>query len=602
MDDAQHPLVPSNSSSRAGEGREGTPPLDADGERSTPPAAGEEETEAAPPRCPSRQPRPITPETRAEIVALHAFYGQREIAKRVHLSRKIVRRVLSEEGHSAMPTSTARAASRKASKLAPFRAQIEELVQKGLTISRILREIRGDDPAKGYQGGRTALAQYVGALRAQIAAPSPKAKRRFETDRAVELQVDWSPYVIPIGGVPTRVHCLGCLLCYSRKLFVYFFPNERQTTLFEGLAMAFEYFDGVTQRVVVDRMAQAVLGTIGPQGRPLWNPRFREFARYYAFDPFACKVRDPNRKGKKEKSFRLVWDDLLKGTEPRSWEELNGEMRPRWLDGLPLVGNNRVHGTTGRVPNEAWLEERPLLTRLPESRFPAHEDEVRVVDADSTLSVAGTRYTVPSQLANSSVPVRLFALHFEVLDRGGHVVFTRPYAQGREKKRLQIDPSHYPPLRRGRDRQAGSSRGEDAFVQRFPTLAPLAAGIKLRMKTLAGIHFRALLRLVDRWGEEAFVAAATRVQEYGRFDATAVRRVLEHEHPLPAGDLDLPPLGNAAVTVLLGEVEPPSLDDYSYLDTAPSTHQDEPQQEREHAHDVDVGPADDHEEDADGPQ
>lgn len=333
--------------------------------------------------------------------------------------------------------------------------------------------------------------------------------------------------------------------------------------------MAFEYFDGVTKRLVVDRMAQAVLGTIGPSGKPLWNPGFMDFVRYYGVeDPFACKVRDPNRKGKKEKSFRLVEDDLVKGSEFASWEDLNGRRRPEWLDGTPLVANNRVHGTTGRVPNEVWLEERPLLVQLPEARFPVHQDDVRVVDQDSTLSIKGTRYTVPD-LANQAVPVRLYALHFEVLDRTGRVVFSRPYAEGQEKGRLQLDPSHYPPLRRA-ERGAGA-RLEESFLARFPSLDPFVQGLKLRMKTLAPIQLRQLLRLADRWGEALFLTAVARALEYRRFEAGAVRRILEREHPLPAGDLDLPPVGNAAGTALLGEVAPPSLDDYGHLDRDPPT-------------------------------
>jgi hypothetical protein len=333
--------------------------------------------------------------------------------------------------------------------------------------------------------------------------------------------------------------------------------------------MAFEYFGGVTIRVVVDRMTQAVLGTIGSNGKPLWNPSFTDFMRYYGVkEPFACKVRDPNRKGKKEKNFRLVEDDFLRGSEFVSWEDLNGRRRPIWLDGTPKVANNRVHGTTARVPNEVWLEERPLLVQLPAARFPVHEDDVRVVDQDSTLSIKGTRYSVPSSLSSTAVPVRLFALHFEVLDRTGRVVFSRPYAEGKEKGRLQLDPSHYPPLRR--DRAAGG-RIEETFLARFPSLDPFVQGLKLHMKALAPIKLRQLLRLADRWGEAHFLAAVARALEYRRFAAGAVRRILEREHPLPEGDLDLPPLGNAAGAALLGDVEPPSLDDYGHLDLdAPS--------------------------------
>ena len=307
---------------------------------------------------------------RDEIVRLHEYYGSREIARRVGWSRKIVRRVLHEQGCYQPPE------PRSASKLDPFRNIIQDKVEKGLTISRILRELR----AEGYSGGRSILADYVRMLPARRAqAPAKTVKRRFETRLGEETQIDWSPYRILIGGVLTVVYALGCLLCASRKLWVHFYRNERQSTLLEGLATAFEYFQGCTLRLVLDNMATAVLGRYAPNGLPVWHPRFLDFARHYGFEPFACAVGDADRKGKKEKSFRLVSDDFLKGSEFDSLDELN-ERAKIWLDQTPHVANQRVHGTTRLVPNQEWIAERDFLIQLPEKRFPAYEQTVRVVD------------------------------------------------------------------------------------------------------------------------------------------------------------------------------------------------------------------------------
>src|SRR5881296_1247242 len=110
------------------------------------------------------------------------------------------------------------------------------------------------------------------------------------------MQADWAVYTVPISGDPMRVHALMCELAYSRKIHARFYRNERQATLLEGLTLAFSAFHGVTTRVVFDNMATVVLGRIGSNGRPIWHPRFLDFARYYGFEPFACRVRDPDRK------------------------------------------------------------------------------------------------------------------------------------------------------------------------------------------------------------------------------------------------------------------------------------------------------------------
>jgi transposase len=512
---------------------------------------------------PQAQNTPTTGEipqkTREEIIALKKQgYGKRMIAPRVGLSSKDVARVLREEGLVPPPGSPT------ASKLTPFLDELEKRVQQGLTTSRIFRELK----ELGYRGRRTILAERAAQMRTQLTlAPKTDVKRRFETDPGEETQIDFSPYSVRVGGRLVRVHAFAVLLCYSRKLYLRFFREERTSTVLEGLACAFEYFDGVTIRVVMDNMTQAVLGRVGKDRKVLWQPRLLDCARHYGFEPVACAVRDPDRKGKDEKVFRLVWDDFLKGTEFESWEDL--ERRGNvWLDQTPEVGNLRVHGTTRRVPNEVWEnEERARLIRLPETRFACAKDEVREVDRDSTLSISGTRYSVPEALANSSVAVRLFAHHFEVLDRHQHVAFSRRYAPDSQKGTVIIDPTHYATLPK-RPKDAHPGHLDESFVRRFPGLSPLVDGLKRRFKTLAPIQLRALLRLCDRWGHDAFVAAASRAQGFHRFDASAIERILERDYPLPPeADPDPSSLGGSG-PALLGEVEAPSLDGYQQLDAA----------------------------------
>jgi len=539
---------------------------------------------------PGRKKQEIPPEVGEEVLRLEALrYGTRQIARRVGLSRRRVRDFL--EQHRPPPPSGEPQAppgsQQRASLLDPYRERIRTLVAEGITASRILREIRGEQPDAGYQGGKTILVDYVRVLRAEIAPRPKKVRRRFETDMGREVQLDWSPYDVWIGGELVRVHALGALLCWSRKLYLGFFRNEQQSSLLEGLTEAAEYLEGVAERWVLDNMATAVCGRIGPDRKVLWNERFADFARHMGLDAFACLPGDPDRKGKKEKSFRLVEDDFLRGSKFDSWADLLAR-KAKWLDGTPGAGNLRKHGTTGRVPNEAWEEEKKFLSALPQWPFPVHEDGLRDVDEDSTLSVGSTRYTVPSYLANTTAAVRLYAHHFEVVDRQGRVAMKRVYVEGDQKGVLQIDRTHYANLpRRPRDRSA--QRLDEAFVARFPSLAPLVDGLKVKMKGLAPIHLRELVRLAERFGEPAFLEAAGRAQSYRRFDASAVRAILEAAHPIATGELAVEPLGHGKGPMILGEVEEASLDDYAGLDREQGQGQDasrgpdqEPAQDQDH--------------------
>lgn len=507
---------------------------------------------------PTRGPSP-SPEQRRQILYLHEQgYGTRAIAPRVLLNRKAVRRILCDEGHD--PAQSTRATA--ASKLDSFREAIEERVQKRLTTTRILREIR----ELGYSGGRTILAQYVRALQGPLV-PRKPVKRRFETRPGEEMQVDWSVYTVPVAGSPQRVHALGCLLCFSRYLHVHFYRDERESTLLEGLARAFEAFQGVCQRTVFDNMATVVLGRIGPNRKPVWHPRFIEFARYYAFKPFLCRVRDPDRKGKDERIFDFLERDFIRGSAFASFEDLN-QRAATWAR---EVANRRVHGTTGLVPEESWRAERDFLIRLPEARFAVYQEGIRSIDEDSTLSIGGTRYTVPATLLTGPVAVRLYAEHFELIDPAGEVRFSRRYAEPSDPKRLQLDPAHYASLPRPAQGLPGR-RIDEQFLERFPGLAGLVEGIERRMKSLAHIHLRALWRLAETYGEVPFLVAAERAQQYRRHDSHAVRRLLEREHPLRDSTPSVLPVGDAArVQALLGDVDSGSLLSYGHLDTVNAT-------------------------------
>lgn len=434
-----------------------------------------------------------------------------------------------------------------------------------LTTTRILREIR----ELGYSGGRTILGEMVSRIRSQAPLKKRKqVKHRFETPVGLEIQVDWSPGIVSIANQSVRVHVLGMLLCSSRKVFYSIHRNEQLSTLLEGLATGFEYFGGCAVRCVFDNMTTVVLGRIDHDREPIWNSSFIEFARYYAFEPFLCAVRDPNRKGKKEKSFRLVFDDFLKGALFASWDDMQQRLR-LWLDKTPDVCNLRIHGTTGLVPNEAYMSEKDLLIALPERRFAVYKEELRIVDQDSTLSVKGIRYTVPCVLGCRQVRVRLFSEYFEVFDQRGKLHLSRKYLDTTVNPgKLVIDSTHYAGLSR-KPRGGEGIRLDEAFIKRFPSLKNLVDGLKTKLKTIAPIHLNALLRLADTYGYNAFLDAATKAQEFRRCSCYAVEKILKKKYPLLPEDSSAQ--GAGIGSILVGEVEDSDMDDFAELDTLPAT-------------------------------
>lgn len=523
--------------------------------------------------APSDPPHPkttsssVSPEERAQILELHdvAGAGTRAIAQVIGRSRRTVQRVLREEGRLG-PSAQIQGqgekppARRDSTKLDPYREEIKDRVGKGLTTVRILRELQ----ALGYQGGRTILNEYVRELRAPLA-PKRKVTRRFETGWGEESQCDWSTYRIAVGGVVTVVQVLAVVLARSRRAFLWATDNQKLPRLLEGLTLALEHFQGVTLKVLFDNMAVVTLGRVGKDRRPIWNPGFLDYAKHYAFEPAVCRIRHPDRKGEVEAILGYFERDCLRGLEPESLAALNREIR-RWTD---EVANRRVHGTTGRIPDEAWAEERPFLIPLPERRYPgACAEELRKVAEDCTVSIQGTSYTVPARLAHRQVRVRLYSERFEVLDRDGSVALGREYVTPREKGRLVLDPAHYQGLPGPRRREPGATRRlEEQLLQRWPALEGFLTGLRLRVKSLVHVHLRRLLLLAERYGEAALLSAAETAHQAGLHTANSVERILERDYQeLEEADPVVPLEAETRVVTLLGDVESGSLDDYAHLD------------------------------------
>lgn len=492
----------------------------------------------------------MDPQSIEEILRLKAQgMATRAVARKLGLDPKTVRRAINRHGPKPPPEETV-PGEPSPGKLTPYLEAISEKAEKGLTATRILREIR----ELGYTGGRTILTDYLRELRGP-ARRKKRSFRRFETGVAEESQADWSPYRVEIAGRMQTVHCFALILCHSRYRFCQFHRDERLPTLLSAHVDALRWFEGCSRRIVYDNMATITFGRRGKE--ILWNPEFLKFSRHYAFEPFLCRVRDPNRKGKIESIFREVDRDLLRGRTFSSWEELD-RTTERWLR---EVANRRRHSTTRQVPEEAWKAEREFLTALPEAAYLVYREEIRTVYEDGLLSFDGTRYSVPSGEVRPGCQVRVrgYPRHIDILNPEGHLVAShpRPDLPGG----LVVVPEHYEGLRPKPGREPGEI--ERRFLARFPQSEAFLDGLKRRMKSLYRLHLTGILRLAQLYGDPAVAKAIARARRYGNFNAYAVGRILRQRHPLVPTDCPPPPpAASAQALAALEGVESGSFDDY----------------------------------------
>jgi transposase len=316
---------------------------------------------------------------------------QKDIAEKLGVHPKTVSRAL-KRGHA--PGKPRKVTE---SKLEPYKPIIDKLLSEGVWNAMvILREIQ----EQGYDGEISLVRKYVKPKR--VLRPS-RATVRFETEPGKQLQSDWGEIKTKVAGEEVKVRFIVNTLGYSRRFHFWCTNSLDAEHTYEGIIRSLEYFNGVTEHVLVDNQKSAVLQPSN-QGQPHFNERFLDLADYYGFTVRACRPYRARTKGKDERMVGYVKHNFfVRYREFENWAHLN-QLAERWL---AEEADRRVHGTVKEVVAERFEREYPLLKALPAQRYDTSYLEHRKVGWDGYIHVRGNRYSVPINLVNQTVVVRI---------------------------------------------------------------------------------------------------------------------------------------------------------------------------------------------------
>lgn len=382
------------------------------------------------------------------------------------------------------PAYAQRKAPPRTGKLEAFKPTITRLLDRhDYSASQILSLLRQE----GYSGGATILRTHV----AQVRPRTRQAFLRLQFAPGQAAQVDWgSAGFLQVGNTRCRLSFFVMVLCFSRRLYVEFTLRESQEHFLSAHHNAFLFFGGVPSEVVVDNCKVAVQRHRRGE-EPTFNPRYLEFARHHGFRPRACNPLSPHEKGRVERAVGYVKNNFLAGRPLGSLDAINAEVR-LWMG---QIANTRIHGDTGRSPDELFAEEtlRPLNTN------PLDLASLHTLRADRTCRIRfdSNTYSVPAQHARQQLHLKAFTDRLLVLEGDRLVAEHRRCYERRRDFEL---PGHMEPLMLQRLRAH-----QQELLIRFLRLGPAASaywqGLQQRRPD-APMQVRRIVALAELHGEE----------------------------------------------------------------------------------------------------
>jgi transposase len=440
----------------------------------------------------------------------------RGISRALRISRGTVRAVLEEEarhraeGESAIARELPATRTPKASKLDRHAEQIEAWLDQfeDLTAVRLQEKLK----EVGFDGGYSIVRTYLKELRRRRGAKTKVAVQIVETLPGQQSQFDWSPYEFKQIG---KVQLWSCTLSWSRARSFFGSNNTKLSTILAFLQSSFEAWKGVPAQGVTDTMPGVV--DRWECNRPILNVRFVDFAAYYHLAMDISPRGYPQYKGKVERPFLYVEDNLLNGRTFHSLEQFLETLR-WWVRERAMM---RPHPCTGRPLWDMLKEEQPHLQPLPAHPYDARDVVVRQVEETGCVRHETNLYRVPDDEQIGELVYLCVGLdRVEIVDRGVHRLAEYERAPAGSKRAVGLQESH----RRRYD--------VTLLTQRLAAWGQAAedfAGRLRSRKRYAGPELTYILGLQLTWSADDIVSALQHAMDYEAYDARAVERILAEQ-------------------------------------------------------------------------
>jgi transposase len=380
--------------------------------------------------------------------------------------------------------------------------------------------------AMGYVGSERTTRRAVAAAKRRWRAEHGRRTRPWVVEPGLWMQWDYGDGPM-IGGRRSVLFCAW--LAWSRFRVVIALWDKTTPSVVMALHRALRAFGGAPTYALTDNERTVSVDHVC--GIAVRNSQIVAVARHYGLTIATCVPADPESKGGSEATVRIAKADLVPTEHNLRSEYEDFAQLEQACDAFCERVNAREHRITRRPPAVMLGEERARLHRLPALPHTVCFGQTRRVSRQSTISVGGALYSVPSALVDERVWARvdgseLVIVHADRADGPREVARHALTTPGRPS----IHDEHYPPRPAGaieRKPRAGSA-DEQAFLQigagaeRWLITAAAAGATRLRRKLAEAV---ALAKLHGAEAVDDALRAAADADRFGDGDLAAI---LEH--------------------------------------------------------------------------
>jgi transposase len=377
--------------------------------------------------------------------------------------------------------------------------------------------------AMGYVGSERTTRRAVAQAKRRWRVEHGRRFRPWTVEPGLWMQWDYGDGP-EVAGRSTVLFCAW--LAWSRFRVVVPLWDRRMPSVVMALDRALRRFGGAPTYALTDNERTVSVDQIC--GIAVRNPQIVSVGRHYGLTIATCVPADPESKGGSEATVRIAKADLVP-TEHNlgaGYDDF-AQLEQACIEFCERV-NTREHRVTRRAPAVMLAEERTRLHRLPQVPHTVCFGQTRKVSWQSTISVGGAIYSVPSALVDERVWARsdgdeLVIIHADSPDGPREVARHQLTTPGRPS----IRDEHYPPRPAGaleRRPKAGTLE-EQTFLAIGPgaaewlTRAAAAGAVRLRRKIAEAV---ALAKLHGAGEVDAALASAAAAGRFGEGDVASI--------------------------------------------------------------------------------